>query len=166
MTLNYIDFIFIAFFVMAAIWGVWKGFVRQLFGLVALFLGVFCAYHFSDFAATWITKWIHQEETVIAVIAFAVTFLAVLFGVILAGRITEKIVKTILLGWFNRIAGLLFSIAKMAFILSICIYLLLAFDQLWPFFPHQDGEKSILFAPIAKLAPALFPYLKNLIATI
>ncbi|MCL2728176.1 MAG: CvpA family protein [Bacteroidales bacterium] len=164
--MNYIDLIIVALLVVAALFGFWKGFVRQLFGLVALFLGIFCAWHFSDFAASYISQWIDKNETAVAIISFAVTFIIVLLGVIFVGKIADKLVKVITLGLFNRLLGVLFSIVKMAFILSICIWLLQALDQLWPFFPHQECEQSFIFAPVAKLAPAVFPYIKGLITTI
>jgi membrane protein required for colicin V production len=159
--MNYIDITIIALFAFAALHGVWKGFIRQLFGLVALFLGIWCACHFSDFAASYISQWIDKNETAVAIVSFAVTFIAVLLGVVFAGKIVEQVVKVVALGIFNRLIGLLFSVAKMALILSVCIWLLQAFDQLWTFFPHHDCAKSILFAPVAKLAPALFPHLKE-----
>ena len=162
MILTYIDIIFLLCFAFAAIWGIWKGFVRQLFGIAALFLGVYCAFHFSGFVATYLAHWMKLDETTVAIIAFAVTFLAVLFGVIIAGKIMDKILKIVLLGWLNRITGLLFSLAKMAFILSIFLWLLQALDRIWPLLPHPEIEESIFYAPIAKLAPALFPYLKGL----
>jgi membrane protein required for colicin V production len=161
--LNYIDITLLAFLVFAALFGIWKGFVRHRFGLVALFLGIWCACHFSDFVAFYISQWIDKNEIAVSIISFAITFIIVLLGIILVGRLTEQLVKVITLGWVNRLIGLLFSVVKMTLILSVCIWLLQAFDQLWPFFPHQDCEQSILFAPVAKLAPILFPYLKGII---
>jgi len=166
MNLNYIDFVILIVLLIAAVRGVWKGFVRQIFGIAALFLGVYCAYHFSYFAAGWISKWIHPEQTAIAILAFILTFLVVLYGVILAGRLAEKIIKIVLLGWLNRLLGLIFSVIKMAFILSICIWILLSLDQLWPFFPHQDAQDSLFFSPAEQLARQVFPYLKNFLTNI
>jgi len=164
--MNYIDIIIIALLAFAAIVGVWKGFIRQLFGLVALFLGIWCACHFSNYAAFYISQWIDKNETAVTIISFAVTFIVVLFGVVLVGRLAEQLIKVVMLGFFNRLMGILFSVVKMALILSVSIWLLQALDQLWPFIPHHDCEKSMLFTPVAKLATALFPYLKELLAGI
>ena len=164
--MNYIDIIIIALLAFAAIVGVWKGFIRQLFGLVALFLGIWCACHFSNYAAFYISKWIDKNETAVTMISFAVTFIVVLFGVVLVGRLAEQLIKVVMLGFFNRLMGILFSVVKMALILSVSIWLLQALDQLWPFIPHHDCEKSMLFTPAAKLATALFPYLKEWLAVI
>jgi membrane protein required for colicin V production len=164
--MNYIDIIIIALLAFAALLGVWKGFIHQLFGLIALFLGIWCAFHFSDFVASYIAKWINQNEMAVTVISFAVIFVIVILGVVLVGRIAEQLVKMVSLGLLNRLIGLLFSVAKMALILSICIRLLQAFDQLWPFFPHHDCEQSVLFAPVAQIATVLFPYRKEGLATV
>jgi len=162
--MNYIDIIIIALLAFAAIMGVWKGFIRQLFGLVALFLGIWCACHFSNYAAFYISKWIDKNETAVTMISFAVTFIVVLFGVVLVGRLAEQLVKVVMLGFLNRLMGLLFSVVKMALILSISIWLLQKIDRIWPFFPHHDSEKSVLFAPVAKFAPTVLPYLERLFA--
>ena len=164
--MNYIDTIIIALLIFAALAGVWKGFIRQLFGLVALFLGIWCACHFSGFAASYISKWMDTNETAVAIISFGVTFILVLLSVVFVGRLADQLVKVVALGPVNRLIGLLFSVAKMALILSVCIWLLQTFDQIWSFFPHQDCAKSVLFEPVAKLAPALFPYLKGWLAAI
>ena len=164
--MNYIDLIITLLLLLAAVFGFWKGFIRQLFGLAALFLGIFCAIHFSGFVSSYVSQWIDKNETAVTIISFAVTFIVVLLGVIWVGKVADTLIKLVALGLVNRLAGLLFSVVKMAFILSICIWLLMAFDHLWPFFPHQDGEKSLLFAPISKLAPALFPFLKGLFASL
>ena len=166
MAINYIDLIIIATLVLASMMGFWKGFLRQLFGLIALLLGIYCAIHFSNFIGSYISQWIDHNETAVTIIAFAVTFIAVLLAVVFVGKIAEKLVKIVTLGFFNRLIGLLFSLVKTAFILSIFICLLQALDQLWHFFPHNDCEQSMLFAPIAKLAPSVFPYLKDLFTEI
>jgi len=164
--MNYIDVIIIALLIMAAIFGFWKGFVRQLFGLAALLLGIFCAWHFSDFAASYISQWIDKNETAVTIISFAITFIVVLIGVVWVGKLADKLIKMIALGLLNRLIGLLFSAVKMAFILSICIWLIQAFDLLWPFLPLQDTQNSLFFTPLSKPAPALFPYLKGLLTSI
>ena len=164
--MNYIDFIIIATLVLAAIMGLWKGFIRQLFGLIALLLGIYCAIHFSGFAASYISQWIGHNATAVTILAFAVTFIVVLLAVVFVGKVAEKLIKIVTLGFFNRLIGLLFSLVKTAFILSVFIWILQSLDHLWPFFPHNDCGESLLFAPIAKLAPSLFPYLKELISEI
>jgi len=164
--MNYIDVIILAILVLSAIMGFWKGFIRQLFGIIALFLGLYCAFHFSGFVASFISKWMDTNETAVNIISFAIIFIGVVVAVVFAGTIAEKLMKVITLGLFNRLIGLLFSVVKSLFILSVFIWLLQALDNLWLFIPQNDCQKSMLFAPIAQLAPAVFPYLKNLLAEI
>jgi Uncharacterized membrane protein, required for colicin V production len=160
--MNYIDAIILVILLVAAIIGLKKGFVRQLFGLAALFIGVFCAYHFSSFAAGYIVKWFHPGENLTQILAFIVTFLAVLLLIVFLGRLVEGLLRITALGLFNRILGLVFSVAKNALILSILIYLLEALDALWSFLPRETCESSLLYGPFSDWATALFPYLKRL----
>ena len=164
--MNYIDIIIIVILLIAALIGLKKGFVRQLFGLAALFLGVFCAYHFSSFAVGYIVKWFHPGENLTQILAFTITFLAVLLLIVFLGRLVEGLLRITALGLFNRILGLAFSVAKNALILSILIYLLEALDALWSFLPREICEASLLYGPLSDWAATLFPYLKGLAETL
>jgi len=164
--MNYIDIIILVILIIAAILGLKKGFVRQLFGLVALFLGVFCAFHFSSFAAGYIVKWFHPGEDLTKILAFIVTFVAILLLIVFLGRLVEGLLRITALGLFNRILGLVFSVAKNALILSILIYLLEALDALWSFLPREICEASLLYGPLSDWAAKIFPYLKGLIEAI
>ena len=160
--MNYIDAIILVTLLVAAVLGLRKGFVRQLFGLVALFLGVFCAFHFSSFAAGYIIKWFHPTENLTQILAFIVTFVGVLLLIVFLGRLVEGLLRITALGLFNRILGLVFSVVKNAFILSIVIYLLEMLDALWSFLPREICEESLLYGPLSDWATTLFPYLKRL----
>lgn len=162
MTINYIDLIILSIVAFSAVIGLWKGFVRQLFGLIALFLGLYCAFHFSGFVTSFIMRWIDDHQKAVNIISFAITFIAVVIGVGFVGKIGEKLVKIITLGLLNRIIGLLFSVIKTLLILCIAVWLLQALDHHWPFLPQDDCQQSSLFEPLSKIASSIFPYIKNL----
>ena len=72
--------------------------------------------------------------------------------------------KLALLGWLDKLLGVVFAIIKYAFIISVIIYLLNSLDNLFEFLPKETLEKSRLYAFVSKVAPAIFPYLKNLVS--
>ncbi len=157
-----IDIIILALFV-PAIWiGLSKGFVRQIAGLLALILGIWGAWHFSDLAAGWLKPYVSAEHSVLQVTSFIVVFLVILFAVWLIGRAAEGIVKITMLSWVDKLLGLFFAILKTAFILSLIIYLLNSVNHIAEFLPKDIFAGSPVYTFISHLAPAIFPYLKNL----
>ena len=63
------------------------------------------------------------------------------------------------LGFVNKILGAFVSIIKTVLILSIIFLLIGKINHSLRILPDDFGEKSLLYKPIEKLAPRLFPYL-------
>ena len=58
------------------------------------------------------------------------------------------------------LAGMLFGILKTALIISIVLVIINSIERRIPFIPEEHKENSLLYQPLSKLAPAIFPYLK------
>ena len=71
----------------------------------------------------------------------------------------DKLVKAVALGFVNRLAGLAFAVLRTAFLISIVLVILNSIDRRAPFIPEQHKENSLLYRPLSRLAPAVFPYL-------
>ena len=71
-----------------------------------------------------------------------------------------------LLGWLDKLAGIIFALIKYAFIFSILIYLLESLNELFKFLPKETLDNSVLYGYLSKVAPVVFPYLKNLVSHI
>ena len=63
------------------------------------------------------------------------------------------------LGLVNRLAGLLFGMLKTAFLISIFLVILNGVNSRVPFIPEEHKKNSLLYQPLSKLAPAIFPFL-------
>ena len=61
-------------------------------------------------------------NAVFSIIAFAVIFFAVVILVRLGGKLIEKAFQVVMLGWLNRIGGIIFYAALYIIILSIFIF--------------------------------------------
>jgi len=61
------------------------------------------------------------DQKYVAVIAFILTFIVVLFLVLAVGKVLEKFVNILLLGFLNKLTGAVFGILKGALLLSILI---------------------------------------------
>lgn len=157
-----VDLILLILFVPAIIGGIRKGFIQQLAGLIALILGIWAGYHFSYFLSGKLNIWLHSASSLVNILSFALIFIAVLIIVSLIGQFVSGVVKLAFLGWLDKILGIIFSIIKTAFILSIVIYILNSLDSLWSFLPKEDLAKSGFYSIIEQIAPKIFPYLKEL----
>ncbi len=157
--MNYFDAIVIIFL----LWGAYRGFTKGLIiaaaSLIALVLGIWGAVRFSDWTAELLVRHFDTNTPYLSMIAFALTFVAIVLVVHLLAQVLDKLVKAIALGFINRLAGVAFNVLKIAFILSIVVLLLDAVDRRVPFIPEDHKEKSLFYRPLSKFATSLFPYL-------
>jgi membrane protein required for colicin V production len=164
MSLNTADIIILVCLIPALFAGFMKGFVRQAAAVLALILGVWAGYLFSDFLSSKLISWIDADQNILNIISFAAIFIGVLILVNLAGRAAEGIVKMVLLGWLDKLTGIFFALVKYAFIFSVIVYLLESLDAILEFLPRETLDSSVLYGYLSKIAPAIFPYLKNLVS--
>jgi membrane protein required for colicin V production len=157
--MNYFDAIFIIAFLWSAYRGITKGFIIMLASLAALILGVWGAIHFSDLTSGFLIDKFNFESQYLHIISFAITFILIVIAVHLVARAVDKLIKAVALGFVNRIAGLIFGIAKTAFIISIILVVVNSVDRKLQFIPEEHKENSLLYQPLSRLAPAIFPYL-------
>ncbi|MDR3133201.1 MAG: CvpA family protein [Prevotellaceae bacterium] len=155
--MNYFDIIIGVLLLVSLVVGWRQGLVRQVFGLLALLLGVFCAYKFSGYTAYYLSKWFALDKAVINAVAFGITFIAVLFLVILAGRVADKFIKMVALGLVNRLLGAVLCVLKVALIISVCLVILKSFDIL----PEKKARDSCLYHPLESAGATVFPYLQK-----
>ena len=158
--MNYLDIILALFLIWAAFRGFTKGFIITVASLLALILGIYGGIHFSGYAASLLAEKLEPDPRHLQIISFAITFVAIVILVHLVAWLVDKLVNAIALGFVNRILGVIFNSIKMAFILSVLIGFLNYFDTDNSLIPEKDKESSILFNPVAAIAPALFPYLR------
>ena len=161
--MNIIDIIIVCCCVPAVIHGLSKGFVSQAFSLVALILGVWLSFKFSNAVGEWLVTYIDLPSTVIHVIAFALIMLVVMLITHLAGKAVEGVLKVVMLGWLNKLLGIVFALLKAVLIIGLVIILLEAINNTFPIVPSKTMEESIFYGPVKDLANLIFPYLKELI---
>lgn len=149
------------------LFGLVKGFIKGLFieitSLVGLVLGVYGAIHFSYFLSDILKSKVSWDASMIQIIAFAGTFLIILIALVFLGKALTKIAETIALGFFNKILGAIFGFLKYALILSV---IFLVYDQIngsIKFINKKKAKQAILYEPVKKLAPTIFPELVKIV---
>jgi len=117
-----IDIIFAALMVMAIFKGYQKGLIVAVFSIVAFILGLAAALKLSAVVADHLKDSINVSAKWLPFIAFALVFFGVVLLVRLGSKLVEKSFQVVLLGWVNRIGGILLYAALYSIILSIFIF--------------------------------------------
>lgn len=117
-----IDFTFAALIILAIIKGYQKGFIIAIFSIIAFIIGLAAALKLSTAVANYLKDSISVSAKWLPFIAFALVFFIVIILVRLGAKLIEKTFQAVMLGWLNRIAGILLYAALYLIILSIFIF--------------------------------------------
>ena len=161
--MNVIDIIILVCCIPAIVSGFSKGFVSQAFSLLALVLGVWLSFKFSVPLGNWLKTYADLPGTVLQIISFATILLIVVLLLRLIGNIIEKLIKVVMLGWLNKLLGVVFSLIKVVLVIGIVITLFDSIYNLFPFVSSDTLEESLFYYPIKNIAGTVFPFLKELI---
>ena len=157
-----IDLIILACFLPAIVFGLKNGFVKQLVAFGVIALGLALSIRFSAPMGQWITEKWALEPFWVKAISFSVIFIAVALGLSLIGKIVEKVLKVAMLGWLNRLLGMVVAIATASLIIGTLIFILTSANDLLNFIPEDKIAESRFWKPLLDLVKFAFPYLKSL----
>ncbi len=117
-----IDIVFIVLMLIAIVKGYRKGAIIAIFSLLALIAGLAAAIKLSVITAAWMKDSLHIGARWLPVIAFAVVFTGVVLLVRLGAGLLQKTAELVMLGWANKIAGILLYIALYTVMLSVLLF--------------------------------------------
>ncbi len=117
-----IDLVFAVIIVIAIIKGYQKGLILAIFSIIAFIIGLAAALKLSTAVAAYLKGSISVSAKWMPFIAFALVFFVVVILVRLGARLIEKAFQVVLLGWLNRIGGIILYAALYIIILSIFIF--------------------------------------------
>ena len=157
------DIIILICFLPAIISGIMKGFIEQAIALVSLILGAWLAFKFSTVVSGWLQPYFEVSETVLNVISFAVIMVAVVLVLFVLNKILTGVTKLVMLGWLDRLLGLVFALLKAGLLIGIAIILFDTLNVKFEFVEEKVLDESVLYAPIRDIAYVIFPYLKELL---
>lgn len=160
--MNYIDIIL----AIPLLWAIYKGFrkglIIEIASLVALLLGIYGSIHFSDYVSDYLKTSFHLKTAYLHVISFGLTFILIVIIVYTIAWLIEKLVDLVALSFVNKLAGSLFSLIKMAFILSVILYFINTLDSKKTFISESKRNSSVLFVPVSNLAITFIPAINNI----
>jgi membrane protein required for colicin V production len=146
-------------------YGLVKGFMKGLFvelaSLVSLIAGIYAALKFSGYAGKFFDGHLPDDPKHAAIIAFIITFIAVVVSIMLLAKAFTKLADFTGLGLMNRILGAFFGFLRMVLTLSVLLNFFLKFNHNSAFAKKETLEKSVLFYPILSVSETIFPVLEE-----
>lgn len=161
--MNILDIIILICLIPALIQGIFKGFISQAISIISLILGAWASARFAGAVCQWMAQYISGSEQTLKIAAFILIFIIVIIALTLIGKLLEKIITLVMLGWVNRLLGAAFALMKWLLVMGL---LALAFNAINETFQLVDPEliaQSHLYPMITGIADIVFPYLKNLL---
>jgi len=122
--LTFFDLVVAALFLLFMVRGVWIGFVRQLAAFFALVGSYVIAGQYADRIFPWTERLVDNPKLTFFV-SFAILFVVSAMVFTLIGKVLHRFLQITLMGWLDRLTGLLLGCAKAALVASL-LYMLLA----------------------------------------
>lgn len=159
--MNYIDIVLGILLLLAAINGFSKGLISEVASIAALILGIWGAIKFSHITTDFLIENFNMHSEHMNIISFVITFVVIVVLVHIIGSTVSKLAETVLLGFANKLAGLVFGILKSALILSIILVIFDKIDEDVHILSNKAKENSRMYEPIRSFAPSIFPFIEG-----
>src|SRR5437762_1956588 len=117
-----IDVIFVILMILAIIQGYRRGFIIAVFSFLAIIVVLAAVMKLSTVVAGHIGYAVKVSEKWLPILSFLVVFVAVVLLIRLGARVIQRITETVMLGWFNRLAGIILYAAIYITIFSIFLF--------------------------------------------
>ena len=155
--MNIFDIVIAALLIFGFVRGVMKGLFVEVASLAALIGGVYGAIHFSYFIGNFLKEAVSWDQEYVSLAAFAGTFITIIVTIALLGKMLTKLADFAALGVINKILGGIFGAIKIGLILSVVFIFFGKMNDTIPFVKKETLDESILYAPVRKIAPTIFP---------
>jgi membrane protein required for colicin V production len=139
-----IDIILLICLVLSLIKGYQKGLVLASFSFVGIFLGLAAAVKFSALVAGWLKEYTHGAIGWLPFIAFIIILIAVWILVRIGSKIIETSLELVMLGWVNRLAGIILYALIYATVLSIVLFYANQLHLLKPYMISDSKSYSLI----------------------
>lgn len=142
-----LDFIILLPIVWLCIRGFMKGLIIELATLAGMALGILAAYYFAADLQALMQDYFSLSEKGTRIVAYILIFLVVLFTVWLIGKLVEKSVDLMAMGWLNKLLGAIVGIIKGVVIVCVALYLVEKYDTRQKVIKPEVKEKSMFYQP-------------------
>lgn len=153
--MNYLDIIIAIILLLFGVKGFRKGLIIEVVTLLAFAVGIYGAMHFSDFTAEHLKEFMEINPKYLNTTAFVLTFILLVILVNIIGRMVTKLIQAMNLGFFNKLGGAVFGMAKGVLLCSIMVMVLNNFLLIGIVKP-EVREQSKLYPYIEETVPYVY----------
>ena len=136
--------------------GLRNGLFVEIASLVALILGLYGAIHLSYITGDYLEQRVEWDERYVNIIAFIITFFAIVLVVHIGGKLLTKLIDLTVLGILNKIAGGIFGAVKVAVILGAILIFFEKANESLNMFESESSQESILYEPVKNIGAFVF----------
>jgi len=119
-----IDILLVILVVLAIFKGYSNGLIVALFSFLAIFIGLAAAMKLSVVVSEWLMVHTHIDKKWLPFLSFAIIMIGVMLLVRWGAALVQTAVEHLMLGWINRIGGIVLYCLLYITILSIALFYL------------------------------------------
>ena len=153
-----IDAAYMVLVAIALFKGLQKGFIIAVFSVLGFIIGIAAALKLSAIVALKLSPHTGSGKWLPA-LSFLLVFIATAFLISLVGKIIQKTFETIMLGWVNRIAGVVLYILLYSIIYSVFLFYAVQLH----FISTETVANSVVYPYLQPLAPKIINGIGNFI---
>jgi membrane protein required for colicin V production len=154
-----IDVIFMLLISLACFQGMKKGLVRSLLSFVAVFIGLAAAMKLSSTVAAYLTEAGWENRIWLPFVSFVLVMAVVFIGIQWLGKLLEKTAEVLLLGWINKLGGILIYL----FVYGLLFSVMLHYGKQLHLISEATIKASHFYSYIGPLAEDVFLWIGKII---
>lgn len=150
-----VDLILAVLLVIAVVKGYRRGLIVSVFSVLALVIGLAAAIKLSAVVAGYIGETVEISEKWLPFIAFLLVLVIVVILINMVGKLIQTAMESMMLGWLNRIGGIVFNVLFYLLLYSIFLFYATELGLL----KQETIRESVTYERIAPLAPGIMELL-------
>jgi len=160
-----LDLIVAVILVIAIFKGFRRGLIVGVFSFLAIIIGLAAAIKLSVVVAEHLGKSVNISGRWLPIISFIVVFIVVVLLVRLGANLIQRTAETAMLGWVNRLGGMIFYVAMYVAVLSVLLF----YAEHVHLFKQGTFDRSATYSYIRPIGPkavnafgTIIPFFKNM----
>lgn len=162
-----LDLVFAIILVLAIFKGYRRGLIVGLFSFIAFIVGLAAAIKLSAIVASYIGKAVKVSDQWLPIISFAVVFMLIVLLVRLGANLIQRTIEIAMLGWVNRLGGIVLYAALYITVFSIVLF----YAEQVHLIKQQTIDKSVTYSFVQPWGPkainglgTIIPWFKDMFA--
>lgn len=152
-----LDLIILLPLIYGAYKGYKRGFIMSLFMLLAVVVGLYAAFHFTDVIVSYGKEHFEWKSKYISPITFLSLFLVVGAGIYFGGKVLESVIKLAKLSILNSLAGALLGLLQWTYFIGSLLLMLISFDQKETIISKETKQHSLILPVMTSVLHGSIP---------